>query len=323
MALGWLFWWIVGVPASAAVPVVLPRGERADDWLEPLAMAGLEPGPPGDGQWIIVAETEGHWWLVVSTKEGAVVRTEVTPPASTAAREELAFLAASLLRTVAPPVQAAPLEETLVAPETVVVQRPPPNPTPTPTPTPTPVVESAPAVVDVFAPLPGPGRLAWLVHLGASGGLGAEAGVMTGASLAITAPARLRAGGHVDHSVDSALLGDSSRVDLSRWDFGGFLGIEGPQATTWCLGLAGSRRGMQTLDPDVEVHAVIPHARGQVVVPLKRSVGPTLALTGLAGLDLRATEVRQTAAPAEALPRWTAGLGVALTQRTRAPWEAP
>jgi len=317
----WLWLWPCVSAAAAGVPVVLPRGELEEDWVEPLALAGLEPGPPRDGPWIIVAETDGRWWMVVRSAQGAVVRTEVDPPTSPAAREELAFLAASLLRTVAPAVAASVPEEdvgeVIVAPP-VRMDPPPPQPV-VPEPAPAPVVADGPV-----APGPqAPDNLGWTVHVGGVGGLGTEPTVAAGASVAAWTPLGLNVGLNVDHATESPLRVDEpGSFDLSRWELGGFVGGPGPQASWWAVGVSASWRILQT-PVDGSMRSVIPQARTQFVLPLQVVRGPTLALLGLGGLDLRATEVWLDMDGLTRLPGWTAGLAVGLTQRTTAPWSRP
>ena len=131
--------------AFAAVPVTLPRGQNPSDWREPLMLAELELGEPGEGPWVMLASAEsGPWWLVVRRADGSVERVSVQEPRTATDREDLAFLAASLLQPVAP-VRVAPPP----APEVVVsppVSPPPRRPAaPPPPPPPPPVSEPAPA----------------------------------------------------------------------------------------------------------------------------------------------------------------------------------
>jgi len=305
-----------GVAASAPVPVVLPQGERPEDWVEPLALAGLEPGPPGDGPWIIVAVGEGRWWMVVRPPTGDVVRTEVRPPTSAADREELAFLGASLLRTVAP-TPPAPPEEPPSAPtvEAKVYRAPAPPPSPPAEPT----AEPSPPAPHI-SPTPAHAELAWSVHVGAARGLGVESTVVAGASAAAWSRTGPGLGLHIDLAPAADLLGDApEEARLSRWDVGVFAGAPGPAHSWWGVGVTASRRTLES-DSVEAVHTVIPRARAQLVVPLQRTPGPAIGLLVPAGIDLRATEVRTQTPEAQRLPPWSAGLALTLTHTAPSPW---
>ncbi len=144
--------------AFAAVPVTLPRGQSLSDWREPLMLAELEPGEPGEGAWVMLASAEsGPWWLVVHRADGSVERVSVQEPCTATDREEIAFLAASLLQPLAPVrVAPPPVPEVVVPPRVSPPRRPvapPPPPPPPPEPMPAPAPAPAPPAAQVSVEL--------------------------------------------------------------------------------------------------------------------------------------------------------------------------
>lgn len=92
----------------AGVPMSLPEGEEADGWAESMALAGLEPGSPGDGAWVRLLSGEERWTLEVRDHGGLVHQVEVPAPASLPDRQGVVWIAASLLETTTLP---EPLDE--------------------------------------------------------------------------------------------------------------------------------------------------------------------------------------------------------------------
>ncbi len=132
---------LAAAQAASAVPVRLPPQERAADWQEALAIAGLAVGVPGEGPWVELVPGTGTWTVRVRDLAGVVHDARVQPPVTEQDREDLAMLAASLLQPV-------------VAPKPVKVVTPPPPP-PKPKPKPV-VVEPAPVVSSPPEPVPPP-----------------------------------------------------------------------------------------------------------------------------------------------------------------------
>jgi hypothetical protein len=83
-------------PARAATPVALPPGELAANWRTALELAGLTIGTGRPGVELII---QGERWLVIAWDEDGVARgAELSAPRTQAEREDLARLAASLVR---------------------------------------------------------------------------------------------------------------------------------------------------------------------------------------------------------------------------------
>ncbi len=139
----------LGEPAWAGAPapptVQLPAGEPVELWRAPLSLAGLSPG---DGRPGVEILAQGDRWLILAWDDAGVARAaEVARPSTPRAREDLAMLAASLLRQVsAPPVTAQSLPVASLPPP------PPPPPRPEPSRAPPAVVRADPAPVAEPAP---------------------------------------------------------------------------------------------------------------------------------------------------------------------------
>lgn len=155
--------WALGLlaarSAAAATPVqlVLPPTESEEEWRVPLALAGLEPG--GDVVVWFVPVARG-WEIRVVDAGGAQRLAEVAVPYDAGTREDVAFLAASLvsdLGTRPREVASAPLP---ASPARAAPQRraPPPKAVPPPPPAPLAVAPDAPPapapVVEAAAPPP-------------------------------------------------------------------------------------------------------------------------------------------------------------------------
>jgi hypothetical protein len=154
--------------AVAAVPIALPAGEDAGDWGDAFMMTGLEAGQPGAGEGAWLVPVPDGWLLKVRDRSGAIRSATVGTPSGAADREEIAWLAISLLQPVAQPVlpvedprlaSADPPAVVAVAPKPVAARpvRPAPKPEepapPAPAPDPEPV---APVPAPVVAPAPEP-----------------------------------------------------------------------------------------------------------------------------------------------------------------------
>lgn len=146
----------------------LPPGEDPSQWLKPLSLAGLAPGGPGGGAWVELRDEGSRWRLRVQDSAGLVRETTVAEPGSPQAREDVAWLAASLLKPAstssrtlpvapglppppAPPPRPRPQPKEEVVEPVVVAPPPPPPPEPIPAapvpPYAVPAVEEEPALV--------------------------------------------------------------------------------------------------------------------------------------------------------------------------------
>lgn len=140
-----------------AVPLLLPPTEDASGWAEPAAMAGFELDVEKSASWAQLEAGDGTWTLVVRDELGDERRIEIAEPATQADREELVFLASSLLTPSDPgPVADAPA------------------PVPQPAPVPPPPARATPDVVTLPEPEPEPdlAALEWTARLDAGIGLG-------------------------------------------------------------------------------------------------------------------------------------------------------
>lgn len=93
-------WWLL-LSWAWATPVALPAGADAAQWHDVLALVGLEPGAVDDDGVRLVAGASA--WTVEVRWEGRVRRADVPPPVTRADREDVAQLAASLLRGLEAP----------------------------------------------------------------------------------------------------------------------------------------------------------------------------------------------------------------------------
>lgn len=137
-------------PSHAATPLTLPPTEATEDWAAAVALVGFELAPPGDGPWVVLIAAVPEWQLLVQDSAGAVHRVSSPPPRSEVEREELLFLATSLLHADAPlgdEVGAAADEET----SAVVVARAEPAPRPA-----SPAAPEPPLAAEPLAPAPAP-----------------------------------------------------------------------------------------------------------------------------------------------------------------------
>lgn len=104
--------------ARAATPVALPPGEPTAPWVEPFALADLVAGAPGAGAGVVILEENGRWLVKVKDAAGLERVTHVAPPSTATAREDVAWLIASLLRPVG--VRGAPVAPPTALPRPVV-----------------------------------------------------------------------------------------------------------------------------------------------------------------------------------------------------------
>jgi hypothetical protein len=137
--------------ATAAVPIELPAGEDVHAWEDALEIGGLVPATAGSGAAVRVQDHGASWTLVVRDQVGAVRTVDVAEPRSAESREEVVWLAVSLLRpmsTSLPPL-AAPVAPTAPPAAAPAAERsagaaiPRPAPTKAPEPPPPPLVEVA------------------------------------------------------------------------------------------------------------------------------------------------------------------------------------
>lgn len=148
--------------ALAAVPVRLPAGEQVEGWVRPLALAGLAVGSPGSGAWVELLDEGSRWRIRAHARDGVVREATLPEPRDDAGREDVAWLALSLLEPVVstaprlptpslPPPPAAP-PPSPVRPTRVAAS---PEPVPDPIPA-APAPPPAPLVPEPEEPLPEP-----------------------------------------------------------------------------------------------------------------------------------------------------------------------
>lgn len=150
--------------ALAAVPFQLPAGEVVADWAAPMALAGFAPGPAGAAPSVILEPDGGAWRLVVVDVDGGHHTTRVVPPRSSREREDLVWVAQSLINPMvpafrtpraSPPPPRRPRPSPVEVPEVIpdapippvaeVIVEPEPVPVPVPVPAPVPpTVEPVP-----------------------------------------------------------------------------------------------------------------------------------------------------------------------------------
>lgn len=114
-----VFW----VSIVLAVPLDLPAGEQPALWADTAELAGFELAPAEGESWARLEPRDEVWLLTVQDPTGAVRSVEVPAPTGPADREDMVFLASSLLvpQKVEPPKLPAP-----------PVHVPPPRPDPGP-----------------------------------------------------------------------------------------------------------------------------------------------------------------------------------------------
>jgi hypothetical protein len=88
---------LLALPARAAVPVVLPAGEDPAAWQDALGLAGMTVGPPGAGASVELVVRAGAWLLRVKDASGRLQEVSVAPPHTAQEREDVLWLAQSLL----------------------------------------------------------------------------------------------------------------------------------------------------------------------------------------------------------------------------------
>ncbi|MFH1467195.1 MAG: hypothetical protein ABIO70_22615, partial [Pseudomonadota bacterium] len=97
-----LLCWLLLPPPALAVPVSLPPGEDPTVWGAVLERAGLGLAAP-EGAGVRLEVAGDGWSLWVRDTTGVERRVQVPVPTDEAAREDLAWLAASLLRPLRAP----------------------------------------------------------------------------------------------------------------------------------------------------------------------------------------------------------------------------
>ena len=136
---------------AGSTPVELPTTEDPADWEAALAMGGLVVGPVAGEAWVRLEPAADLWLLRVQDRGGALHEVRVAPPATEQEREDIVWLAVSLLHPsgVDGP-EATPAPRARVPEREPVVEREPAAPTPTPEPV---VVVSAPEPTPAPEPL--------------------------------------------------------------------------------------------------------------------------------------------------------------------------
>ncbi len=299
----------------AGVPVTLPRGQDSADWQEALMLAGLESGPPADGPWVIVMETEtGEWWLVVRRQDTSVDRVRIEAPHRQADREEIAFLASSLLMPVAKSAPVAPTKVVAPTPKTTVVR---PSPPPPEVPPPAAEVVVAPPVAHnpvVPERVPSSAFLGVAVAGSAflAGGVGGQAAV--GGQLDYVSTQRRIGAVSVDWLAPAELTLAAGTQEVHRLDVSASLGTESLGGLRWMLGGGASFRTVAEAG-GLTSSGVLPVVRGAVQQPIRVAartyVMPTVWFTA----DLVQTRIQAEGAETLRLPGLGGGVGLAVRQR--------
>ena len=157
--------WLLGA-AGATVPVELPPEQAPAAWAELLRATDMAPGSAEGFPAVRLEAGVTTWTLLVRDSTGAEHRVSVPPPTDDAAREDLVWLATSLLHPLTPPDALAAAEpnagEELTSPRTSSHTDPePPTPSPEPSsaalPAPSPEPPStAPPAPSTAPPAPSP-----------------------------------------------------------------------------------------------------------------------------------------------------------------------
>jgi len=114
--------WLLAV--ALGHPVRLPSGEDPEAWSSVLELVGLEAATsePTQGTWVSVTVVGSGWQLRAADSDGDVRQASVSAPTTSADREAVAQLAASLVRALeAPALPPLPPLPTLPEPPAVVV----------------------------------------------------------------------------------------------------------------------------------------------------------------------------------------------------------
>ncbi len=256
-----MFFFLANALAAAPVVIELPPREPLEEWAESLALAGLVAGVRGSGAYVEVLDQGTVWLIRVHDGAGHTREAAVREPVRAAEREDVAILAASLMRTISsggapaprPPVEAPPpiVPPPVVAPP-VVVSRPPPvvivepvvapviapplPPPPVVAPPPPPPPRSPVAFPPTFAPpeaLPAPKPPAWAVEGGLGVGVNLRGDTVPAPSVAgqlVVTDGALRVLARVGGTFPARLTAFEARPDLSG--VGGSAGLWWAPPTT-------------------------------------------------------------------------------------------
>ncbi len=312
-----LWWWALGSGAHAE-PISLPPSEDPDVWEEPLMLAGLDVGEPGAGAGALLTPGTDQWTLMVRDRAGVLHEVRVAAPTSAAQREEIAFLAASLLEPVVQPVLAPVVAPPPLPPRPRPKPVPKPKPVPPPPPVPVPVAPAPPV-----APEPEPTPR---VRLAA--GPVIRFSPVHAPALGLSLATEIEVGSHL-HAGPVARLGTSSTLRGQReprvvsagdlglragWSHGAPIDPTSSPALRALLPtvdaeLALSRR--RYLEADVQVAVYTVPVAGLVMawpveVPAGFGVRPTLQLS----TDLRAVRIREQGDEGDIAARTSALIGI-------------
>lgn len=149
---------VVAVLLSGVTPVELPPTEDPADWEAALAMGGLVAGQAVGGAWVRVEAADDCWTLEVMDRGGALHEVRVRAPASEQEREDIVWLAVSLLHPAGVE-GASPAASPVVSPMPARSPEPslPSSPSPEPSPSPEELTEEPePQLVALEPPPPRP-----------------------------------------------------------------------------------------------------------------------------------------------------------------------
>ena len=320
-----ILWLALGlsVRAWAGVPLALPPGENPRDWADAASLANLSLVSADTGTGVRILAQGTTWVVEARAADGSVQRATVAAPTTAAAREDLVWLAASLLKPVVRPAPAP------IVP--VVVPKPTPRPAPPAPPVPEPAPEPAPEPVlvpvepPVVAAPPSPSPAPWSVQV-EGGAVGSPAQALTH-GFEIGGARTL--GSAFDLLVGFGYFAPTALSDGSpgqrRWSLDPRLALRAwePSHHAWTeAGLRTAYRVFQDEDGraggglvpglDLRLGAEGPIAR-------RWAVGPTVAF----GLDLRRTRIIETGDKKSILPLWTLSGGLRLRLLSKARDPAP
>ncbi len=158
--------------ATPTAVLTLPPGERASDWSEAATLGGFRLSTDTSGTRVLVTVNAGGWRLHVVDASGVTHEATVVPPRSPEEREDLIWLARSLLtpvsavgwgmtspaptpamRVTVTPAAPRPAPPSVRTPPVVAAPKPrPASPAGTPPPAPVPIPAAAPTAPSPTAP---------------------------------------------------------------------------------------------------------------------------------------------------------------------------
>lgn len=331
--------------ALAAVPVLLPAGEDPALWRKPLSLAGLEPGAATAGAHVELKDEGSRWRLRVLDSSGLLRETTVAEPSTAEAREDIAWLAASLLKPASassrtlptapgldlpppPPRVRQPTPRSPPVEAPALVERAPEPPEPIPEPPIPPFAVAVPEVEPVLPPTPAPIPLV-RPEFAVGTGVGWRPGLAPGSVTWLRIGPRL-----ADVLLVGLEAGFSTRVAITSLDADHAVTDGDALLGAWYVGrssfplragvgIGGAYRSFSVAT--FEEAGVVPLLGAELGVDLH--VGNWLRIGPTAGLryDLRAVEVAEEGGAMQTLEPYAfrAGLSVAIGTQSSDPSRSP